>query len=218
MGNNFAMNDQSLARSFSVRGDERDDFFHSSTYGGAQNGGRIGTAANGKSVEKRQDLDENRQYVRGYESATLSSRIAMARQRVASTGGGRLGGVNGEIGSSGGQVGNARREADGYRDYRDYAAAAKQKAEFARGGLGMKAMNGEIAKRGTGLEMRARSEGGAGFGSKLNSVNGHGAEGGGSSGGNVGGQKTRGGSDFGQRFAPNFTKSIERKYGGGGAG
>ena len=84
MGNNFAMNDQSLSQSFSVRENERDDFFHSSTYAGAQNAGRIGAAAYGKSVAERQDLNENRQFVRGYENASLASQITAARERARS--------------------------------------------------------------------------------------------------------------------------------------
>jgi len=71
MGNNFAMNDQSLARSFSVRDEDRDDFFHSSGYAGAQNEGRIGAASRGMTVEERQELSENRKFVRGYDTDLL---------------------------------------------------------------------------------------------------------------------------------------------------
>ncbi len=81
MGNNFAMNDQSLARSFSVRDEDRDDFFHSSGYAGAQNEGRIGAASRGMTVEERQELSENRKFVRGYENASLAAQVASARER-----------------------------------------------------------------------------------------------------------------------------------------
>ena len=83
MGNDFAMNDQSLSRSFSVRENDRDEFFHSSTYAGAQNTGRIGATANGKSVAERQNLNEKRRFVRGYENASLTSQITAYRERAA---------------------------------------------------------------------------------------------------------------------------------------
>lgn len=82
MGNDFAMNDQSLSRSFSVRENDRDEFFHSSTYAGAQNTGRIGATANGKSVAERQNLNEKRRFVRGYENASLTSQITAYRERA----------------------------------------------------------------------------------------------------------------------------------------
>ncbi|TWP07905.1 hypothetical protein EUA80_01165, partial [TM7 phylum sp. oral taxon 351] len=81
MGNNFAMNDQSLARSFSVRDEDRDDFFHSSGYAETQNEGRIGAASRGMTVEERQELSENRKFVRGYENASLAAQVASARER-----------------------------------------------------------------------------------------------------------------------------------------
>ena len=132
MGNNFAMNDQSLARSFSVRDEDRDDFFHSSGYAGAQNEGRIGAASRGMTVEERQDLAENRKFVRGYENASLAAQVASARERniamferergagisgssfsVDDNGAGNIGsasGGSGVGGASGINIGNARGE------------------------------------------------------------------------------------------------------------
>ena len=82
MGYDFALNDQELARSFSLRDDRREDFFHSSGYTDAQNSGKIGAASFGKTVAERQDLNENRRFVRGYESASLNSQIAITRERT----------------------------------------------------------------------------------------------------------------------------------------
>ena len=82
MGYDFALNDQELARSFSLRDDKREEFFHSSGYADVQNSGKIGAASFGKTVAERQDLNENRRFVRGYENASLNSQIAITRERT----------------------------------------------------------------------------------------------------------------------------------------
>ena len=82
MGYDFALNDQELARSFSLRDDKREEFFHSSGYVDAQNSGKIGVASFGKTVAERQDLNENRRFVREYENASLNSQIAITRERT----------------------------------------------------------------------------------------------------------------------------------------
>ena len=82
MGYDFALNDQELARSFSLRDDNPEDFFHSSGYAEGQNSSKIGTASFGKTVAERQNLNENRRFVRGYENASLSSQIAITRERT----------------------------------------------------------------------------------------------------------------------------------------
>lgn len=82
MGYDFALNDQELARSFSLRDDNREEFFHSSGYAEGQNSSKIGTASFGKTVAERQNLNENRRFVRGYENASLSSQIAITRERT----------------------------------------------------------------------------------------------------------------------------------------
>lgn len=82
MGYNFALNDQELARSFSLRDNNRDEFFHSSGYADAQNSGKIGAASLGKTVAERQDLNESRRFVRGYENAGLNSQISITRERT----------------------------------------------------------------------------------------------------------------------------------------
>ena len=82
MGYDFALNDQELARSFSLSDDKREEFFHSSGYADAQNSGKIGVASFGKTVAERQDLNENRRFVREYENASLNSQIAITRERT----------------------------------------------------------------------------------------------------------------------------------------
>ena len=82
MGYDFALNDQELARSFSLRDDNREEFFHSSGYAGGQNSSKIGTASFGKTVAERQNLNEKRRFVRGYENASLTSQITAYRERA----------------------------------------------------------------------------------------------------------------------------------------
>lgn len=82
MGYDFALNDQELARSFSLRDDNREEFFHSSGYTEGQNSSKIGTASFGKTVAERLNLNENRRFVRGYENASLSSQIAITQERT----------------------------------------------------------------------------------------------------------------------------------------
>ena len=153
MGYDFALNDQELARSFSLRDDKREEFFHSSGYADAQNSGKIGAASFGKTVAERQDLNENRRFVRGYENASLNSQIAITRERTTGmfereqTNAGGMGseGVTGDVsgrqyGSGGaGQMpeSNPRgaSETGGYRYHDDLA----RKQELMRGGAGREA-------------------------------------------------------------------------------
>ena len=150
MGYDFALNDQELARSFSLRDDRREEFFHSSGYADAQNSGKIGAASFGKTVAERQDLNENRRFVRGYENASLNSQIAITRERTRGmfereqTNAGGMGGegVAGDVGGrqyGGGGAGQmpelsprGASETGGYRYHDDLA----RKQELMRGGVG----------------------------------------------------------------------------------
>ena len=150
MGYDFALNDQELARSFSLREDNREEFFHSSGYADAQNSGKIGAASFGKTVAERQDLNENRRFVRGYENASLNSQIAITRERTRGmfererTNAGGMGGegVAGDVGGrqyGGGGAGQmpelsprGASETGGYRYHDDLA----RKQELMRGGAG----------------------------------------------------------------------------------
>lgn len=150
MGYDFALNDQELARSFSLRDDNREEFFHSSGYADAQNSGKIGAASFGKTVAERQDLNENRRFVRGYENASLNSQIAITRERTRGmfererTNAGGMGGegVAGDVGGrqyGGGGAGQmpelsprGANETGGYRYHDDLA----RKQELMRGGVG----------------------------------------------------------------------------------
>lgn len=150
MGYDFALNDQELARSFSLRDDRREEFFHSSGYADTQNSGKIGAASFGKTVAERQDLNENRRFVRGYENASLNSQIAITRERTRGmfererTNAGGMGGegVAGDVGGrqyGGGGAGQmpelsprGASETGGYRYHDDLA----RKQELMRGGVG----------------------------------------------------------------------------------
>lgn len=224
MGNNFAMNDQSLARSFSVRDEDRDDFFHSSGYAGAQNEGRIGAASRGMTVEERQELSENRKFVRGYENASLAAQVASARERNISmfergrgvenggngfsAGGNSAGsisdpgsprGVSGASGLSGGNAGGETGVAQGGYRYSD-DRARRQEANNYKDYAAMAKQ--EMTQRGGNSGGNAGSYGG-GYGGGRDGIYGGGAGGYGS------------GASSGRGFAPNFGGSVERNYGGG---
>lgn len=224
MGNNFAMNDQSLARSFSVRDEDRDDFFHSSGYAGAQNEGRIGAASRGMTVEERQELSENRKFIRGYENASLAAQVASARERnismfergrgaenggngfsAGSNGAGSISdtgsprGMSGASGLSGGNAGSETGVAQGGYRYSD-DRARRQEANNYKDYAAMAKQ--EMTQRGGNSGGNAGSYGG-GYGGGRDGIYGGGAGGYGS------------GASSGRGFAPNFGGSVERNYGGG---
>lgn len=228
MGNNFAMNDQSLARSFSVRDEDRDDFFHSSGYAGAQNEGRIGAASRGMTVEERQELSENRKFVRGYENASLAAQVASARERNISMfergrdaengGNGFSAGSNsaGSIsdpgsprgmsvasGLSGVNAGSETGVAQGGYRYSD-DRARRQEANNYKDYAAMAKQ--EMTQRGGNSGGNAGSYWG-GYGG------GYGGGRDGIYGGGTGGYGS--GASSGRGFAPNFGGSVERNYGGG---
>lgn len=231
MGNNFAMNDQSLARSFSVRDEDRDDFFHSSGYAGAQNEGRIGAASRGMTVEERQELSENRRFVRGYENASLAAQVASARERnismfergrgaenggngfsAGSNGAGSISdpgsprGMNVASGLSGVNTGSEAGVAQGgyrYSDDRVRRQEANNYKDYAT------MAKQEMTQRGGNSGGNAGSYGG-GYGGGRDGIYGGGA---GGYGGGAGGYGS--GASSGHGFAPNFGGSVERNYGGG---
>lgn len=231
MGNNFAMNDQSLARAFSVRDEDRDDFFHSSGYAGAQNEGRIGAASRGMTVEERQELSENRKFIRGYENASLAAQVASARERNISmfergrgaensgngfsagdnsaggiSGTGNPRGVSGAGGLSGGNAGGETGVAQGGYRYSD-DRARRQEANNYKDYAAMAKQ--EMTQRGGNSGGNAGSYGG-GYGGGRDGIYGGGA---GGYGGGAGGYGS--GASSGRGFAPNFGGSVERNYGGG---
>ena len=231
MGNNFAMNDQSLARSFSVRDEDRDDFFHSSGYAGAQNEGRIGAASRGMTVEERQELSENRKFIRGYENASLAAQVASARERNISmfergrgaenggngfsAGGNSAGsisdpgsprGVSGASGLSGGNAGSETGVAQGGYRYSD-DRARRQEANNYKDYAAMAKQ--EMTQRGGNSGGNAGNYGG-GYGGGRDGIYGGGTSG---YGGGAGGYGS--GASSGRGFAPNFGGSVERNYGGG---
>lgn len=235
MGNNFAMNDQSLARSFSVRDEDRDNFFHSSGYAGAQNEGRIGAASRGMTVEERQELSENRKFIRGYENASLAAQVASARERNISmfergrgvensgngfsAGGNSAGGisdpgsprgVSGVSGLSGGNAGSETGVAQGGYRYSD-DRARRQEANNYKDYAAMAKQ--EMTQRGGNSGGNTGSYGGGyggGYSGGRDGIYGGGTSGYGSGAGGYGS-----GASSGRGFAPNFGGSVERNYGGG---
>ena len=234
MGNNFAMNDQSLARSFSVRDEDRDDFFHSSGYAGAQNEGRIGAASRGMTVEERQELSENRKFIRGYENASLAAQVASARERnismfergrgVENSGNGFSAGGNSAGGISG--TGNPRDVSGAPRGVNETSGLSGRNAGsetgVAQGGYRysddrarrQEANNYKDYAAMAKQEMTQRGGNtgscGGGYGGGRDGIYGGGA---GGYGGGAGGYGS--GASSGRGFAPNFGGSVERNYGGG---
>lgn len=238
MGNNFAMNDQSLARSFSVRDEDRDDFFHSSGYAGAQNEGRIGEASRGMTVEERQELSENRKFVRGYENASLAAQVASARERNISMFERGRGAENGGNGfSAGGNSAGSISDPGSPRGVSGAPRGVNEASGLSGGNAGSEtgvAQGGyrysddrarrqeannykdyaamakqEMTQRGGNAGGNAGGYGG-GYGGGRDGIYGGGAGGYGSGAGGYGS-----GASSGHGFAPNFGGSVERNYGGG---
>ena len=229
------MNDQSLARSFSVRDEDRDDFFHSSGYAETQNEGRIGAASRGMTVEERQELSENRKFVRGYENASLAAQVASARERnismfergrgaenggngfsAGSNGAGSISdtgsprGMSGASGLSGGNAGSETGVAQGGYRYSD-DRARRQEANNYKDYAAMAKQ--EMTQRGGNSGGNAGSYWGGyrgGYSGGRDGIYGGGA---GGYGGGAGGYGS--GASSGHGFAPNFGGSVERNYGGG---
>ena len=69
--NQQSLNNNKIARNFTIKEDQRDDFFHSSGYGAAQNSGNIGTASTGLTMSERKNIEEKRQFVKKYNNSQI---------------------------------------------------------------------------------------------------------------------------------------------------
>lgn len=69
--NSLSPNNNKIARNFTIKADQRNDFFHSSGYGATQNSGNIGTASSDLSMSERRALEEKRQFVQKYGNSKL---------------------------------------------------------------------------------------------------------------------------------------------------
>ena len=243
MGYDFALNDQELARSFSLSDDKREEFFHSSGYVDAQNSGKIGVASFGKTVAERQDLNENRRFVREYENASLNSQIAITRERTrgifererTNAGGMESERVAGDV--SGRQYGgggvrqipesNPRgaSETGGYRYHDDLA----RKQELMRGGAEREGASAggnsntttnyrDYATAAKQSFSQEQSRGGSNAGRYGGNYGGYGESGGDSSrSGGYGISRPQGGSGYGGgSIAKSFKPDFGMKFGSGG--
>ena len=68
---NLASKDNKLVREFAMKNDKKDEFFHSSSYGSAQNSGNIGTASVGMTMEERKAIEEKRKFVQKYNNSKI---------------------------------------------------------------------------------------------------------------------------------------------------
>ena len=115
---NLASKDNKLVREFAMRNDKKDEFFHSSSYGSAQNEGNIGTASVGMTMEERKAIEEKRKYVQKYNNSkifesTLGLRHAKKFTPRTEGGANALFNANAErtgsrVNTSGGAEGNVR--------------------------------------------------------------------------------------------------------------
>lgn len=60
-----------LAREFAMKNDKKDEFFHSSAYGSAQNEGSIGSASTGLTMDERKAIEEKRKFVQKYNNSKI---------------------------------------------------------------------------------------------------------------------------------------------------
>ena len=60
-----------LQHSLKRTNDKKDDFFHSTSYGSAQNEGNIGTASTGLTMAEREAIDAKRKFVQKYNESSL---------------------------------------------------------------------------------------------------------------------------------------------------
>lgn len=67
----LAPKDNKLAREFAMKNDKKDEFFHSSSYGSAQNAGNIGTASVSMTMEERKAIEAKRKFVQKYNNSKI---------------------------------------------------------------------------------------------------------------------------------------------------
>ena len=68
---NLAPKDNKLAREFAMKDDKKEEFFHSSSYGTAQNSGNIGTAGVSMTMEERKAIEAKRKFVQKYNNSKI---------------------------------------------------------------------------------------------------------------------------------------------------
>ena len=69
--NSMYPTDNKLVRNIAMKNDKKDDFFHSTSYGSAQNEGNIGTASTGLTMAEREAIDAKRKFVQKYNESSL---------------------------------------------------------------------------------------------------------------------------------------------------
>ena len=69
----LAPSDNKLVREFATKNAKKDEFFHSSSYGTAQNAGNIGTASTGLTMEERKAIEAKRKFVQKYNNSKIFS-------------------------------------------------------------------------------------------------------------------------------------------------
>lgn len=67
----LAPSDNKLVRNFATKNDKKEEFFHSSSYGMAQNAGNIGTASTGLTMEERKAIEAKRKFVQKYNNSKI---------------------------------------------------------------------------------------------------------------------------------------------------
>ena len=60
-----------LVREFTLKNDKKDEYFHSTAYASAQNGGNIGTSSTGLTMDERKAIEEKRKFVKKYNNSKI---------------------------------------------------------------------------------------------------------------------------------------------------
>ena len=69
--NTLNLSDNKLSRTYAEKNIHKEEFFHSSSYGVAQNSGNIGVSSGGMTMNERKAIEEKRKYVQKYSSSEL---------------------------------------------------------------------------------------------------------------------------------------------------
>lgn len=65
--------DNKLVRTFVMKKDKKEEFFHTSGYADAQNAEHIGTASTGLTMEERKAIEDKRKFVQKYNNSKIFS-------------------------------------------------------------------------------------------------------------------------------------------------
>lgn len=103
---NWQVNDNKVLRDFAPKV-EKEEVFHTSGYATAQSGTTIGSGASGIDLAKRQAIESQRKFIRGYNNSRIMSGLYGVRRAITTTPrtAGGTGAVSGTTGVASGTAG-----------------------------------------------------------------------------------------------------------------